>query len=134
MAGRAPEALPRLRGFELVLDGPLEAPIEEDRVIVAAGAPLAALRAAQLLHVENRGAVELVVEGRVVVHRSAPLLVDIFVALATQLRVHEEVGGNQPAGVGIRRRWPERRLRSRALFSHRHPQPPPPSPTTPPSH
>ena len=68
------------------LIGPLEAAVEEDGVVVAAGAPLAALRAAELLHVLDRLPVELVVERREVVHRALPLLVDILVALAAELR------------------------------------------------
>ena len=68
------------------LMGRIEAAVEEDGVVVASGAPFAALRAAQFLHVQDGGPIELVVERREVVHGAFPLLVDILVAFAAELR------------------------------------------------
>ena len=51
VAGHAAEPVLRFRRVDLFFDGPLEAAVEEDGVIVASGAPFAALRAARLLHV-----------------------------------------------------------------------------------
>ena len=103
---------------QLFLDGALEAAVEEDGVVVAAGAPLAALRAAELLHVQDRRLVELVVEGREVVHGALPLLVDVLVALAAELGIHEEVGGDEAAGIGAGGGGPERRARPFAFGLH----------------
>ena len=57
VARHAAQAVLRFRSVELVFDRLIEAAIEKDRVIVASGAPLAALRAAKLLHVQNRSLV-----------------------------------------------------------------------------
>ena len=84
VAGHATQAVLRFGRVDLLLDGTVEAAVEEDRVIVTSGAPFAALRAAQLLHVLDGLPVELIVERREVVHGALPLLVDVLVALAAQ--------------------------------------------------
>ncbi len=99
--------------------GPLEAAVEEHRVIVTTGAPLARLRADDRLHVLDRLPVELVVERREVVHRALPLLVDVLVTLAAAFGVHEEVGRNRAADIGLRRRGEERRAIAATLLVHR---------------
>ena len=108
----------RLRRIDLATDRLLEPAVEEDGVIVTAGAPLARLRSHHRLHVLDRLAVELVVERREVVHRALPLLEDILVAPAAGLRVHEEVRWDDAVHVGVGGRGEKRRLRSRAFLSH----------------
>ena len=73
MARRARETGLRFGRVDLFLDRPVEAAVEEDRVIVAAGTPLRRLCADDVLHVLDRLAVPLVVERREVVHRRLPL-------------------------------------------------------------
>ena len=116
-AGEAGVGLGRV---ELVLDRLVEAAVEEHRMVVAAGAPLARLGADGVLHVLDRLPVELVVERGEVVHRSLPLLVDVLVALAAQRRVHEEVRGDDAAGVRLRGRGEERRRGAAAFLRHAH--------------
>ena len=118
VAGDAAEAVLRFGRVDLLLDGALEAAVEEDGVVVAAGAPLTALRAAELLHVEDGGLVERVIEGREVVHGAVPLLVDVLVALAAELGIHEEIGGDEAAGIGAGGGGPERRARAFAFGLH----------------
>ena len=120
VARDTPEPVLRLGGVNLILDRLIEAPVEEDGVVVAARAPLTAPRPAQLLHVLNRLPVVLVVEAGEVVHRAIPLLVGVHVALAAQLRIHEEVRGNRAAHVGLGRTRPERTLRAAPFLLHRH--------------
>ena len=104
---------------ELIFDRLLETAVEEDSMVVASRAPFAALCAAQFLHVENGGFIHRIVERRHVVHGAVPLLVDVLVALAAQLGIHEEVGRDQAAGVSLRGGWPEGRFRSGAFLGHR---------------
>ncbi len=106
------------RRVHLVLDGPVEAAIEEDRVIMASRAPLTRLRSDHALHVFDGLPVELVVERSEVVHRAFPLLVDILVTAPARLRIHEEVRRDDAAHVGLGGRWKERRLRTAPLLVH----------------
>ncbi len=119
VAGDARQPRLRLRSIDLWTDRLIEPAVEEHRVIVASGAPFARLRPHHALHVLDRFPVELVVEAREVVHRALPLLVDVLVALAALLRVHEEVGRDDAAHVGLGRRGKERRPRPAALARHR---------------
>src|ERR1019366_7008743 len=118
VARHAADAGLRFRRVDLVLDRAVETPVEEDRVIVTSRAPLAGARPHDVLHVLNRFSVELIVERGKVVHGTLPLLVDILMAGAAGLRVHEEVRRNDGAGIGLRRRWRKGRERARALLVH----------------
>ena len=108
----------RFRRIDLFLDRPVEAAVEEDGVIVAAGAPLAGPRADHVLHVLDGLAVELVVERREVVHRALPLLVDVLVALAAGFRIHEEVRRDD-----VRRCWSAPTRARTAIARRRLPRP-----------
>ena len=109
----------RFRRFDLLLDGNLKAAIKKHRVVVASGAPFAALGAAELLHMKDAGAIELIVERSEVVHGAFPLLVNILVAFAALRRFHEEIGGHDAADAGARGRWPEGGARAFSFFCHR---------------
>jgi len=78
VARHATEAGLCLRRIDLFLDGPVETAVEEDRVIVTAGAPLAGTRAGDILKVFDGFPVELIVERGEVVRGTLPLLVDIL--------------------------------------------------------
>src|SRR4051812_34132165 len=91
MAGRACKTSTRLRSVDLLQYRLVEAPIEEHRVIVTAGTPLGRLGPGDALKIFNRLPVELVVEGREVMHRALPLVVDVLVTVPAHLRVHEEI-------------------------------------------
>src|ERR1700738_2384375 len=84
----------------------------------ASGAPIAALDPRDALHVLDRFSIELVIKRREVMHRALPLLVDVLVAFTALLRIHEEIGRDDAAGVRTRGRGPERRVRAAALFGH----------------
>src|SRR5262249_33849658 len=71
-----------------------------------------------VLHVLDGLAVELIVKRGEVVHGTLPLIVDVLVASTAELRVHEEIGGNDGFGIGLRRRWGKGRVRSAALVVH----------------
>ncbi len=120
VARHASQPILRLGSIDLIFDRLLPAPVEEHRVIVTARAPLTVLRrAADLLHVLNGLPVKLIVERCEMVHRAVPLLVNILVAFAAALRIHEEVGRDRAAHIRPRRRRPERRLRAAAFLLHR---------------
>ena len=105
----------RFRRVDLLLDRPVEAAVEEHRVVVAAGAPFRRLRADGVLHVLDRLAVPLVVERRKVVRRRVPLVVDVLVAAAARCAGHEEVRRDGAADVGVGRRGKERDSAARRL-------------------
>ena len=119
VAGRAAEAGLRLRRVDLLADRPVEAPVEEHGVVVAAGAPLGRLGADDVLHVLDRLAVPLVVERRKMVRRRVPLLVDVLVAAPARLARKEEVRRNDSVDVGVRRRREERAVGPRPFLLHR---------------
>ena len=119
VAGRAGQPRLRLRRVDLLGDRPIEAAVEEDRMIVAARTPLARPRPDDRLHVLDGLPVELVVERGEVMDRALPLLVHVLVALPAQFRVEEEVRGNRAADVGLGGRWEERRGGSTAFAVHR---------------
>ena len=118
VARHAAEAGLRLRRIDLFLDGTVEATIEEHRVIVTARAPLAGARSDHVLHVLDGLPVELIVERGEVVHGALPLLVDVLMASAAKLGVHEEVRRNDGAGIRLRRRWREGRMGPAAFQIH----------------
>ena len=119
MAGGASQPGVRFRRVDLLLDGPVEAPVEKHGVVVAAGAPLARLRPDYILHVLDGLAVELIIERAEVVRRAVPLFVDVGVAFAAPLRVHEEIRRDNAAGVGLGRGREEGRVRPAAFLLHR---------------
>ncbi len=106
------------RRVDLLLDRPVETPVEEDSVIVATRAPLARARPHHALHVLHGFPVELVVKGCEVVRRTLPLLKNILVTFAAGFRIHEEVRGNDAAHVRLCRGRKERRLRAAAFSCH----------------
>ena len=52
------------------------------------------------------------------VHGAFPLLVDIFVALAASFRIHEKVGGDDAAQIGLRGGWEKGRSGAAAFAAH----------------
>ena len=118
MTRRTCQACPGFRRVDLLLDGAIEAAVEEHGVIVAAGTPFRRLRANHILHVLDRLAIPLVVERGEMMCRRVPLVVDLAVAPAAHLAGHEEVRRNGPADVGARRRREERRPGAAAFFFH----------------
>ncbi len=90
MAGGACQTRLRLGRIDLLLDRAIEAAVEEHRVVVAARAPFRRPRPDHVLHVLDRLAIPLVVERREMVHRRAPLFVDVAVAAGAALARHEE--------------------------------------------
>ena len=118
VARRAAEPRLGLGRVDLLDDGPVEAPVEEDRVVVAAGAPLRRRGAHDFLHVLDGASVPLVVERREAVGRAGPLVVDVGVAASAGLAGEEEVGGNDVAGVRGGRRRRERAGRAGPLLGH----------------
>ena len=82
---------------------PVHQPAEEDRVVVAAGAPLRRLGSHHALHVLDGAAVPGVVEGGEAVRRLAPLGGDVAVAAAALVAAEEEVLGNEAAVRRFRR-------------------------------
>ena len=115
----AAEAGLRFRRVDLFLDRPVEPAVEEDRVIVAAGAPFRRLRAADVLHVLDRLAVPLVVERREVVRRRVPLVVDVLVTARAHGARHEEVRRDDAADVRVGRRRKERAVGTAPFLLHR---------------
>ncbi len=118
MAGGAGQTGLGFRGVDLFPDGGVESPVEENGVVVAAGAPLGGLGADHILHVFDGLAVPLIVEGGEVVHGGVPLLVDIGMAPLAGVGGHEEIGGNQVAAGGGGRGGEERTLRSVSFLFH----------------
>ena len=118
VAGCASQACMRFRGIDLLADGPIEASVEKNGVIVTAGAPLARSSADSRLHVFDRFSIELIVKRSEMVHRTFPLVVNIFVALTAGRGIHEKVGGNDATDVGLGGRWEKRRLGAAAFAIH----------------
>ena len=96
-----PESRVCLGPLELLLDGLVEAAVEEKGVIVASGTPLGGLGPDDILHVLDGLPVPLVVERGEVVGRRVPLIEDLAVAAGAVLALHEEVGGDLPADVRL---------------------------------
>ena len=109
----------RLRRVDLLPNRTIEPSVEEDGVIVAAGAPLRRAGADDVLHVLDGSAVPLVVERGEVVGGRIPLLVDVAVAAPAHLAGQEEIGRNDVAGGGPRRGREERAVRAVSLAFHR---------------
>ena len=119
VARHAAESSLRFRRVDLLANGPIEAAVEEHGVVVTTRAPLAGPGANHVLHVFDGLPVELIVERSEMVRGAFPLFVNVLVAAAAGLRVHEEVRRNNPAGIGLRRRRRKRRMRARAFQIHR---------------
>ena len=118
VARRAAEPRLRFRRLDLLADRPVEAAVEEHRVVVAAGAPLRRLRADDVLHVLDRFAIPLVVERREVMRRRRPLLVDVAVAAAAHLARLKEARRDRAVDVRVRRRREERARGAGAFVLH----------------
>ena len=116
VARRACEARLRFGRLDLFFDRPVEPPVEEDRVIVTARAPLRRRRANDVLHVLDRLAIPLVVERREMMRRRLPLLVDLRVTAAARLAREKKVRRDDSPDVRVGRRRKERAARSRAFF------------------
>src|SRR5262249_37104220 len=108
MTGGARQAGLRFRRVDLILDGTIEAPVEEHGVVVTAGAPLGGARADDILHVFDGFAIPLVVERREVMGRRMPLIVDVAMAAPAGLARQEELGGEDAPTVGVGGRTRER--------------------------
>src|SRR6266480_5175921 len=85
---------------------------------MAAGAPLGRTRTSDFLHVLDALAVPLVVEGREMMHRAVPLLVDVGMAALAGVRFHEVLGGNIAAVSRLRGAGEELPLRTVAFAVH----------------
>src|SRR5438445_4895181 len=73
----------------------------QHRRVMAAAAPLRGLGANRVLHVLDRLAIPLVVERRKMMRGAEPLVIDIFVAAFTGVRLHEELAGNLLSAVNL---------------------------------
>src|SRR5437870_13921729 len=82
---------------------------------MAANAPLGGTRASDFMHVLDALAVPLVVEGREMMHRAVPLLVDVGMAALAGIRFHEVLGGNIAAVSRLRGAGEEFPLRTVAF-------------------
>ena len=119
VAGDATQTVLRFGSVDLIFDRLLPAAIEEDRVVMATGTPFRSLCGAlDLLHVLDRTPVVLVVKAGEVMDGTVPLLVDVFMAFAAKLGIHEEVGGDGGVDVGVCRGGPEGALWACAFFLH----------------
>ena len=87
---------------------------------MASAAPFGGLNAVHFLHIDNRFAVPLVVEGGEVMRRFVPLLVNIGVAsfCGACLRCEEEIGGDEIAGGGFNGRGEKVSCRAAAFLIH----------------
>ncbi len=123
VAGHAAESDLRLGRVDHFRDRAIHEPGEEERVVVATGAPLGGADAGDALHVLDRLPVPLVVERSEVVRGRIPFLIDVHVAarLPAGLGLHEELALRNELSVGgSRRGWKERTLRaSHGLARHR---------------
>ena len=108
VAGNTAQTVLRFWCIDLLLDWAVKATIEKYGMVVASRAPFASLRAAQLLHVLDRAAVKAIVEGCEMMHRSLPLLIDVLMAFAAQLGIHEEIGRDETARISASGGGPER--------------------------
>ena len=70
--------------------------VQQDGGVVTATAPFGRLDPVDILHIHNRFAIPLIVEGGEVMRRFVPLFVDVRMASAfgTGLGGQKEVGGN----------------------------------------
>src|SRR5205809_850019 len=118
MARRAGETSLGFRSIDLLLDGTVETAVEEDRMVVAAGAPLRWPRADYVLHVLDRLAIPLVVERREMMRRGIPLLVNVAMALPAGLAGEKEAGGDESSNIRVGRGRKERPFRTHSLLVH----------------
>ena len=118
MARRATQPGLRLGRVDLLAYRVIEPAVEEDRVVVTAGAPLRRLGADDVLHVFDRFAIPLVVERREMMGGRAPLLVDVGVTAPARGAGQEEAGRNEIARVGVGRRRKERARGAGPLGAH----------------
>ena len=87
---------------------------------MASAAPLGWLNAVDFLHVDNRFAIPLVVEGGEVMCRFVPLLVNIGVASfrGARLRCKKKIGGDEIACRGFNGRGEKMPCCAAAFFIH----------------
>src|SRR3954447_14053950 len=120
MARSAGQSCPGFRRVDLLFDWLLEPAVEKYRMVMTAGAPLAALRAAlRILHVLDCLAIKLVIEGPEMVGGTLPLVIRLLVAVSARLGIHEKIRRNNTADIRLSRRGEERSLRTAALLLHR---------------
>ena len=112
MTGGAAQSVLRFRSVDLFLDRAIEPAVEENRVIVTAGAPLRGLCADDVLHILDRFSVPLIVERPEVMRRAVELIVDFFVTASAFLAGHEKRRRNRAPNVSLRRGGKERTVRS----------------------
>ena len=93
VTGHASQAVLALRGiFDFANGMFLHLAGKNQRMIVTAATPERRLDSVHVLHVFNRFAIPLVIKGREVMHGALPLVVNVRVASAAGLRIHEELG------------------------------------------
>ena len=102
MAHHATQSGLSFRSMHDLLDWSIHQPGIQDGRVVAPAAPLGRLGADRVLHVLNRLAVPLVIEGREMMSRAVPLIVDIFVAALAGVRLHKELAGYFLFAVNLR--------------------------------
>src|ERR1700678_776594 len=119
MATGARQASVSLRRIDLRLDRLVETAIEEHRMIMAAGTPLAALRRAlRVLHIFDGLSVELIVKRAEMMGRCVPFVVNLFVALSAGFRIHEKVRRNDAPDIRLGGSGEKRRFGSAAFAFH----------------
>src|ERR1700685_3850261 len=101
-----------------LLDGRTHQAAVEHGGIVASATPLGRLGANRVLHILDALAVPLIVEGREMMRRAEPLIVDVFMAAFAGVGLHEKLAGNLLSAVNLRRTGKEWPIRTIAFAIH----------------
>src|SRR6266404_5373988 len=86
--------------------------------IMASATPFGRLGANGVLHVFNTFAVPLIIEGRKMMHRTEPLVVNILMAAFAGIRFHKELAGNFFSAINLRGAGEKVSLRAVAFVVH----------------
>ena len=107
-------------GMQILPDRSIHHAVQQDSRIVTPTTPFGRLDPVDILHIHNRFAIPLIVEGGEVMRRFVPLFVDVGVAaaLGTGLGGQKEIGGDQVAGIGLDGSGEERSIGATAFLIH----------------
>src|SRR5207302_3312920 len=108
----------RLGPVDLLADGHIKHPAEQQRRVVTPRAPFRGPHSRDVLHVFDAFAVPLIVEGREAVCRAGPLRINVNVTALAGVGLHEILRGNLAAVCGLRRAGKEKSLRAIAFAVH----------------